>query len=49
MVFQIQKDNTIILKRVTPVDKAYLQALDQSLDEWDSSLDEESYADLQQL
>jgi antitoxin PrlF len=46
IIYEILEDNTVIVRRATALDKAYLKGLDQSLSEWMSDEDEEAYKDL---
>lgn len=43
IAYEIQDDNTITLRRATPLDIEYLNALGSTLTEWDSQEDEEAY------
>ena len=40
------RDGAVVLRRATPMDAAYLKALESTLSEWLSESDEEAYADL---
>lgn len=46
IVYEILDDQTVIVRKASPLDKAYLKGLDHSLDEWNSDEDEEAYKDL---
>lgn len=46
LVWEIQSDGYIFVRRVEPIDVAYLNALRGALSEWDSSEDDEAYRDL---
>lgn len=49
IVFQIQKDGSIILKKAKPFDTAYLESLEHTLTEWNSKEDEDAFDDLQNI
>lgn len=46
LVFEITKDKQVRIKKASPVDFAYLKALESTLGEWASENDEEDYRDL---
>ena len=46
IIYEILEDNTVIVRKAVPFDKAYLKGLDQSLDEWNSEKDEKAYKNL---
>lgn len=46
IVYEILDDKTVIVRKASPLDKAYLKGLDHSLDEWNSDNDEKAYKDL---
>ena len=46
VIYEILEDNTVILRKASPLDKAYLNGLDQALDEWNSDNDEQAYKNL---
>ena len=43
IVFEIISDNNVKIRRATPLDIEYLQALTYTLSEWNSNEDEKSY------
>jgi antitoxin PrlF len=43
--FQIE-DNVVKLRRATPLDLAFAQALEGTLDEWSSAVDDKAFKDL---
>ena len=43
--FQLD-DNKIVLRKVTPLDLAYLESLEATLSEWNSENDDDAYSDL---
>lgn len=49
VLFLIAKDGSVLLKKLRPMDKEYLQALNQTLSEWDSEYDDEAFANLQDV
>jgi antitoxin PrlF len=44
--FEILTDNTVILRRITPLDFEYYSALKHTLSEWESDDDEKAYGNL---
>ncbi|HEY2811450.1 MAG TPA: type II toxin-antitoxin system PrlF family antitoxin [Rhabdochlamydiaceae bacterium] len=46
IIYEILEDNTVVLRKASPLDKAYLKGLDQTLNEWNSDDDEKAYQDL---
>ncbi|HLC07621.1 MAG TPA: type II toxin-antitoxin system PrlF family antitoxin [Candidatus Babeliales bacterium] len=46
IIFEITKDNQVIIKKAMPRDIAYLKALESTLNEWNSKNDDEDYYDL---
>lgn len=44
--WEVHDDGSIRVRRVDPLDLAFLHALDASLSEWSSDADEEAYHDL---
>lgn len=46
IIYEILDDSTVIVRKASPLDKAYLKGLDRTLDEWNSEQDEEAYKDL---
>jgi AbrB family looped-hinge helix DNA binding protein len=46
IIYEILDDNTVIVRKASPLDKAYLKGLDQTLNEWNSDDDEKAYKDL---
>ena len=49
IIFEVLKDGTAVIKKLRPLDKAYLQALNYTLEEWNSPEDEEAYEHLQSI
>lgn len=46
IVYEITEDDQVILRKATPFDLEYLQALKYTLTEWESQEDEEAYKNL---
>jgi AbrB family looped-hinge helix DNA binding protein len=46
IVYEITEDDQVILRKATPFDIDYLQALNYTLTEWESEDDEESFKNL---
>jgi len=49
VAFQVTETGMVILRKAKPLDMVYLQALNDTLAEWKSKEDEESYEHLQDL
>lgn len=49
ITFQIGEDNAVIIRKTKSFDEAYLQALTNTLSEWESEYDEEDYKHLQNI
>ena len=45
LAFQLE-DDRVVLRKVTPLDLAYLASLETTLSEWNSEHDEDAYGDL---
>ena len=46
IIWDIETDGRIVVRRLEPIDVGYLQALNGTLSEWGSSEDDEAYRDL---
>lgn len=46
ILYELLPDNTVIVRKITPLDLEYLQALNATLNEWDSDEDEQAYKNL---
>lgn len=46
IAFEILPDQTVILRRVTPLDVEYYKALASTLSEWESEEDDKAYGNL---
>lgn len=43
LLWDIQRDGQIVVRKVEPIDVAYLSALNGTLSEWDSPEDDEAF------
>ena len=46
IVFEISKNNQVIIKKATSIDMIYLKSIESNLTEWTSKNDDEDYRDL---
>jgi AbrB family looped-hinge helix DNA binding protein len=46
LLWDIESDGRIVVRRLEPIDVGYLKALNGTLSEWDSAEDDEAYRDL---
>lgn len=46
VIFEIDKDEKVFVRKATPIDIEFLRALEGTLTEWSSQYDEEAYSDL---
>jgi AbrB family looped-hinge helix DNA binding protein len=46
LIWNIETDGRIVVRRLEPIDVSYLKALNGTLSEWDSAEDDEAYRDL---
>jgi len=46
IVYELLPDNTVIVRKTSPLDLSYLQALNSTMNEWESDEDEQAYKDL---
>lgn len=46
IIYEILEDQTVIVRKASPLDRAYLKGLDQALNEWNSEDDAKAYKDL---
>lgn len=46
LIWDIENDGRIVVRRLEPIDVGYLKALNGTLSEWDSAEDDEAYRDL---
>jgi AbrB family looped-hinge helix DNA binding protein len=46
ILYELLPDNTVIVRKTSPLDLDYLQALNYTMNEWESSDDEQAYKNL---
>lgn len=46
IVYELLPDKTVIIRKLTPLDTEYLQALNSTMNEWESDEDERAYKNL---
>ena len=46
IVYELRSDGTAIIRKTTPLDLEYLNAVSETLTEWNSESDERAYKDL---
>ena len=46
IMFVMDKKSHVVLKKATPLDVAYTSSLEGTLEEWNSAIDDNAYADL---
>lgn len=46
IVFEVDKDKTVKVRKATPLDIEYLKSIESTLSEWNSEFDEEDFDDL---
>lgn len=46
IVYEIRQDNTAVMRKMTGVDVPYLESIQSTLTEWESSEDDVAYRDL---
>lgn len=46
IIYELLSDNSVIVRKSSPVDVEYLRALNATLNEWDSDEDEQAYKNL---
>lgn len=46
LLFEVRSDNSVAIRKSTPLDLEYAKALSKTLDEWGSKNDEEAYSGL---
>lgn len=49
IAFRVNEDNEIYLTKLLPIDKDYIQAVENTLEEWNSPEDEQAFAYLQEI
>lgn len=43
VLYELLSDNTVIIRKTSPLDLDYLQALNSTMNEWESAEDEQAY------
>lgn len=46
ILYELLSDNTVVIRKTSPLDLDYLQALNSTMNEWESDEDEQSYKNL---
>jgi AbrB family looped-hinge helix DNA binding protein len=46
ILYELLSDNTVIVRKTSPLDLDYLQALNTTMNEWESEEDERAYKNL---
>jgi antitoxin PrlF len=46
ITYEVLPDNTVMVRKASPLDLDYLQAINSTLNEWESEADEEAYKNL---
>lgn len=46
VIFEIDENKKVYIRKATPIDFEFLQAVEGTLSEWSSQHDEEAYSDL---
>lgn len=46
ILYELLPDNTVIIRKTSPLDLDYLQALNFTMNEWESEEDEQAYKNL---
>ncbi len=46
VLYELLPDNTVVVRKTSPLDLDYLQALNSTMNEWESDEDELAYKDL---
>ena len=46
ILYELLPDNTVLVRKTSPLDLDYLQALNSTMNEWKSEDDEQAYKDL---
>ena len=46
ILYELLPDNTVLVRKTSPLDLDYLQALNSTMNEWESEEDEQAYKDL---
>ena len=46
ILYELQPDNTVLVRKTSPLDLEYLKALNSTMNEWESDEDEQAYKNL---
>ena len=46
ILYELLSDNTVVIRKTSPLDLEYFQALNATLNEWESKEDEQAYKNL---
>lgn len=46
IIYELLPDNTVIVRKIAPLDLEYLEALNSTMNEWESDEDEQAYKNL---
>jgi AbrB family looped-hinge helix DNA binding protein len=46
ILYELLPDNTVLVRKTSPLDLDYLQALNSTMNEWESDEDEQAYKNL---
>ena len=46
ILYELLPDNTVVVRKSSPLDLDYLQALNSTMNEWESDADEQAYKNL---
>lgn len=46
VLYELLPDNTVVVRKTSPLDLHYLKALNSTLSEWESEEDEQAYSNL---
>ena len=49
IIFEVLSNGTVVMRKARAFDKEYLQALKNTLSEWESEYDEEDFRNLQDI
>ncbi|HSX26220.1 MAG TPA: AbrB/MazE/SpoVT family DNA-binding domain-containing protein [Chlamydiales bacterium] len=46
VLYELLPDNTVVVRKTSPLDLDYIQALESTMNEWESKEDEQAYKNL---
>lgn len=46
ILYEVLPDNTVVIRKTSPLDLEYLQSLNSTMNEWESDEDEQAYKNL---